>query len=143
MTALAFAPNGVHKSSLSNVIEQWFGNDSLRQGNFKNPSTNIIENDDNYVIELSVPGYSKDSFEINVERNQLHVSTSKSMGETIENDTYKMREFSQMSFIKSFHISNDIDTDKITARCDNGILSIVLPKKDEAKPIPPRSISID
>jgi len=143
MTALAFAPNGVRKPSLSNVIEEWFGNDSLRRGMITNPSTNIIENDDSYVIELSVPGHTKESFEVNVERNQLRISTSKSFGDSTETDSYKMREFSQMAFSKSFHISDDINVDNISAQCKNGILSVILPKRDEAKPQPPRSIKID
>lgn len=142
MTALAFSPNGVQRSSLSDTIQEWFGNDSIIRPNFKYPSTNIIEHDDKYVIELSVPGYTKDTLDIKVERNQLTISTTQSNQETVENDSYKMREFSQMSFNKSFHLSEDIDTESISAKCDNGILAVTLPKKDEAKPQPPKKISI-
>jgi len=143
MTALAFAPNGVQKSSLSDVIEEWFSNDSIRRGNFRSPSTNIIEHDDLYIIELSVPGYSKEAFDIQVDKNHLVISTVKSEQETKENDSYKLREFTKASFSKSFKLSEDIDTEKISAKCDHGILRIDLPKKEEAKPIPPRTISID
>ena len=143
MTALAFAPNGAQKSSLSNMIEEWFSNDSLRRGGLRTPSTNIIEHDDKYVIDLSVPGYSKDSFDINLERNKLNISTAESDQNTVENDTYRMREFSQKSFTKSFFLSDDIDLNSMSAKCDNGVLSVILPKKDEAKRLPPKSITIN
>lgn len=143
MTALAFAPNGVQKSTLSNMIEEWFTNDFIRQGNIQYPKTNIKELDDVYIIEMSVPGLSKNSLDIKVERNQLSISTVKSEQETIENDSFKMKEFSSLSFSKQFHLSDDINTEAISAKCENGILSITLPKKDEAKTLPPRSINID
>lgn len=142
MTALAFAPNGVQKSSLSNVIEEWFSNDSLRRGNLKSPSTNIIEHDDKFIIQLSVPGYTKDAFQISIVRNQLTVSTLISDHENVETDSYRMKEFSRFSFSKSFNLSDAIDIDSITATCNHGILAILLPKKDEAKTQPPRSIEI-
>lgn len=143
MTAYALAPNGVQKSSLSNIIDEWFNNDSLNRGHFNMPSTNIIEEDDKYIIELSVPGFTKENFQINVDRNQLIVSTESSNDSSIEKGKYSLKQFSSSSFKKSFHLSDDILKDEISAKCDLGILSITLPKKDEAKTLPPRSIDID
>ena len=143
MTALTFAPNGVQKSSLSNIIEEWFSNDSIRRGNFNNPSTNILEYNDKYIIELSVPGCTKESFNINVDNEKLSISSTQKTEQSEEKDMYKMKEFSMSSFTKSFHLSDDIMKEKISASCNNGILEITLPKKEEAKRLPPRTINID
>jgi len=129
MTALAFAPNGVQKSSLSNVIEEWFTNDSIKRGGLRNPATNVIEHDDKFIIELAVPGCSKDTFDITVQRNQLQINTRSSGQETIEQEGYSLREFSRSSFSKTFNLSSAILVDDITAKCEHGVLEVHLPKK--------------
>ncbi|MDF1695140.1 MAG: Hsp20/alpha crystallin family protein [Saprospiraceae bacterium] len=141
MTALAFAPNGVQKSSLSNLIEEWFDNDFPTLNSKSHPSTNLIEYDDHYLIQLSVPGYQKSDFSIQIDSNELTISTKKKeTSSPVQN--YRLREFSKHQFTKSFNLSDTIELDKITATCVDGILAIQLPKKEEAKKKPPRTIDI-
>jgi HSP20 family protein len=142
MTALALTPNGVKKPMLSNVIEEWFGNDFLRGSNLMLPKTNIIENDDHYLIELSVPGYQKSDFDIQVDRRLITVSHSKEDSTDNESQSYIVRGFTKSSFSKSFSLSSSVDSDKITAACTDGVLSIYVPKKEEAKSKPVRKIKI-
>ncbi len=142
MTALALTPNGVKKPMLSNVIEEWFGNDFLRGSNLMLPKTNIIENDDHYLIELSVPGYQKSDFDIQVDRRLITVSHSKEDSTDKESQSYIVRGFTKSSFSKSFSLSSSVDSDKITAACTDGVLSIYVPKKEEAKSKPVRKIKI-
>jgi HSP20 family protein len=142
MTALALTPNGVKKPMLSNVFEEWFGNDLLKGSNIMLPKTNIIENDDHYLIELSVPGYQKNDFDIQVDRRLLTVSHSKEDSTDDESHSYIVRGFSKNSFSKSFSLSPSVDSDKISATCTDGVLSIFIPKKEEAKSKPVRKIKI-
>lgn len=142
MKALALAPNGATTPMLSNVFEEWFGNDFFTGVNSMMPKTNIIEKDDHYLIELSVAGYRKNDFEINVDRKLLTISNSKETSGESDKDNFVVREFSRKSFTKSFNLSNTIDTVNISAKCEDGILSITLPKIEEAKSKPPRQIKI-
>lgn len=143
MKALALAPNGVKTPMLSNVFEEWFGNDFFNNGNLVLPKTNIIENDDHYLIELSVPGYQKKDFDIKLDRRVLTISNSKEMTDESTKEAYIVREFTKKSFSKSFNLADTIDAENITAKCSEGILSLILPKIEEAKSKPPRTIKIN
>ena len=142
MTALALTPNGVKKPMLSNVFEEWFGNDLLKGNNIMVPKTNIIENDDHYLIELSVPGHQKSDFDIKVDRKLLVVSNDQQNDQESTQGGYIVREFSKNSFTKTFSLSNSIDSENISAKCTDGILSIIMPKREEAKSKPARKIEI-
>lgn len=106
------------------------------------PSVNIFEEDDAFGIELAVPGLKKEDFQIKVEKDQLIISATKSELEDQKKTKYKRREFNFSSFKRSFHLSDQINTDKIDAKYENGVLRIVLDKKEEAKEKEPRSIVI-
>ena len=97
------------------------------------PKTNILEKEESYEVEMLVPGYSKDDFSLNVENNLLIVSAQKE--ETKEEKPEKrtvFKEYSIQSFERSFTLSNDVDTSKIEASYENGILMLSIPKKKEA-----------
>lgn len=110
------------------------------------PSVNILENEDNYKIEVAAPGLTKADFSIELIDDQLIVSTQKKESaednEATADINYKRREFSYSSFKRSFHVSDEIEKDTIDAKYTDGILSIILNKKEEAKPKPPTSIKI-
>ena len=110
--------------------------------NFNRPKVNIWENDDAFTIELAAPGYAKSDFHINLEEDELSVSAEIQKEETKENKHFNRREFSKTSFKRSFTLPETVDGEKIKANYENGILELVLPKKEESKPKPPRSIEI-
>lgn len=135
-------------TSLSNVLNEVFNTNfgDLINAEFSHnrPSVNIFESDDSFGIELAAPGLSKEDFKIKVEKDQLIISASKE-GSTNNSDSktkYRRREFNFQSFRRSFHLSDQIDTDKINAQYENGILRLTLDKKEEAKEKEPRTISI-
>jgi len=142
MTALALTPNGVTKPTLSNVFDEWFGNDFLMGSSLALPKTNIIENDDHYLIELSVPGYQKSDFNIKVDRKLLTITNVDENTNDNQNGKFIVKEFSKRTFTKSFSLSSTIDSDNVTAKCSDGILSIHLPKKEEAKSKPALEIKV-
>ena len=107
------------------------------------PSVNIKETADNYEVEVAAPGMDKNDFKITLDGNQLTISSVKENEQTTENENYSRREFSYQSFQRSFELpKNVVDEDKIIARYQNGLLLLSIPKREEAKPRPPRMIEI-
>ncbi|MDA9773746.1 Hsp20/alpha crystallin family protein [Saprospiraceae bacterium] len=86
--------------------------------------TNILKSEDGFVIELAAPGFQKDDFNIDVDQNKLKVSFSKDTAN--EKVKYAKQEFVIGDFTKSFNLPNDIETEKITASYDLGVLKINL-----------------
>jgi HSP20 family protein len=109
---------------------------SFGQDLFAFPQTNIHETPDAYHLELVVPGRSKEDFKIQVEQGLLTVSFEKKE-ETTQNDDYKTirREFDFKSFKRSFSVDDKIAVDGIQAKYENGVLKLLLPKKEETKQI--------
>jgi HSP20 family protein len=109
---------------------------SFGQDLFAFPQTNIHETPEAYHLELNVPGRSKEDFKIQVDQGLLTISFEKKE-ETIQNDDYKTlrREFEFKSFKRSFSVDDKIAVDGIQARYDNGVLKVLLPKKEESKQI--------
>jgi HSP20 family protein len=107
------------------------------------PSVNIKETSDNYEVEVAAPGMNKNDFKITLDGNQLTISSVKENEQTTGNENYSRREFSYQSFQRSFELpKNVVDEDKIIARYENGLLLLSIPKREEAKPRPPRMIEI-
>jgi HSP20 family protein len=100
------------------------------------PAANINETKDAYHVELNVPGRNKEDFSINVENGLLTIGYEKKAStETQEFKTIR-REFSFRSFKRSFSLDDKINAAGIQAKYENGILQILLPKKDEVKAAP-------
>jgi len=103
------------------------------------PKYNIKENNDEFFVELAVPGYSKNDFQINVEDKQLIIRVEL---ESKDESNYLKKEFSKYNFEKKFTLSEKIDAENIKASYEFGILSLSLPKKEEARVKPPKLIEI-
>ena len=117
--------------------------------NFSNTSTtipavNIKETTEHYEVEVAAPGMSKKDFKLELDGNMLTISSERqNRGEENENERYSLREFSYQSFQRTFTLQKDVlDVEKIGAKYENGLLHLVIPKKEEAKQKPPRQIQI-
>ena len=106
------------------------------------PAANIIENNDAFVLDLAVPGMKKDDFKVNLDNDLLTISIEKKDEKSDEKVNYTRKEFSYNAFSRSFSLPESIDAEKIKAEYNEGILSINLPKKDEAKIIKNKEIKI-
>ena len=108
------------------------------------PAVNVKETDDEYALEVAAPGMKKENFKINLENNQLTISSEmKKEKESKEEEGYTRREFSYQSFQRTFSVpENVIEGEKITAKYSDGILTVKLPKREEVKPKPAREIKI-
>lgn len=108
------------------------------------PAVNIKESNDNFEVEVAAPGMNKDDFKITLDRNYLTISSSKQQEENTSEQGYTRREFSYQSFTRSFELARDVvDGDNIKASYDNGLLTVTIPKKEEAKEKTPRTIQIN
>ena len=94
------------------------------------PSVNITENDKEFRIEMAAPGLDKKDFKVEVENGLLCISSEKEEETTEEKKNYTRREYSFNSFSRSFTLPENSLPEKINASYQNGILSIVLPKKE-------------
>lgn len=107
------------------------------------PSVNIVEENDRFMIELAAPGLAKDDFKVKIEKDHLIISSEKEVeNEETEEGKYTRREFNYTSFSRSFYIPKEVNRNEISANYDNGILTVTLLKKEEAKEIGPVDIEI-
>jgi HSP20 family protein len=95
------------------------------------PAVNIKEEKDKFVLDMAAPGLKKDDFKIDLDNYQLTISAETKDEKKEKTDNYTRREFVYNSFSRSFTLPKTIDIDKIKGDYKNGVLSLVLPKKEE------------
>ncbi len=128
--------------SLMNEIfkPDWFG--GLENAIGTAPAVNIKENEKDFELELAVPGRKKSDFNIEIDRNVLTISSEvKNEGE-VKEGSYTRREFAFTSFKRAFTLPKTVDSERIEANYEDGLLRFVLPKKEEALPKPKRMIEL-
>jgi HSP20 family protein len=105
---------------------------------------NIKETPENFEVEVAAPGMNKKDFKIQLDGNMLIISSEKTnTQQENENEKYTRREFSYQSFYRTFNLAKEVvDVDKIQAKYENGLLQLLIPKKEEAKQRPPKLIQI-
>jgi HSP20 family protein len=94
---------------------------------------NIVETENNYRLDFVAAGLQKDDFNIEVRNEELVVSANKTW-EAEGNAKYVRREFGNIQFKRSFKLPETVDAQQITAKFENGILSVTLPKKEVQTP---------
>lgn len=133
-------------SWLPSIFDDFFGDEFLgvpMSRQFATPAVNIRENDKQYDIEVAAPGMIKSDFKISINDNnelvinlEKHHDEEKKEGEKKEKSTWLRREFSYASYSQSFVLPDNVNEQAISAKMENGVLNIILPKKsvEEQKP---------
>jgi len=98
------------------------------------PAVDVAERDDEYLVRLELPGVRKDDVKITIENNVLTIRGEKKREENINENDYRRMERSYGSFVRSFTLPTAVRPDKIEAKSQDGILTVRLPKADEARP---------
>jgi HSP20 family protein len=135
---------------LPSIFDRFFNSDLMdwNLSNFSStntslPAVNVKETDNEFIIDVAAPGMEKKDFKVNFQNNILTVSSEKKDEREEKNGKYSRKEFSYQSFQRSFTVAeNSIDSEKINAKYNDGILHITLPKREEVKPKPLREIKI-
>jgi HSP20 family protein len=140
--------SNINFPSWSDWLDDVFNRDfpSVITSNFNSgmtlPKVNIKESADAFTVEMAIPGLKKSDFHIDIENQSLCISTEIKQENEQSEENYTRREFGYSSFKRTFSLPESVDDDKIDAKYSDGILSILLPKKEEAKQKPPRTINI-
>jgi len=94
----------------------------------------IYENGDNLVLKAELAGINPDDVEIRVENNTLYLKGKRKFEKEVKEQNYHRVERSYGTFARSFSLPNSVDADKVAANFKDGVLTLTMPKKEEAKP---------
>lgn len=121
---------------LPNFFNDLFDNNWMLKANSTAPAINVIENEKDYKIELAAPGMAKDDFKITLNPDNELVIEMEKKNETKEEDKnkkkYLRREFFYSKFQQAILLPGNVEKEKISAKMENGILSIEIPKTGKA-----------
>jgi HSP20 family protein len=105
------------------------------------PAVDIFENDNHdLVLKAELPGMSREDIEVSVENSTLVMKGTKKFDAEVKEEQYRRIERSYGTFHRSFTLPNTVDAGKVTAEFKNGVLTVKLPFREEAKP---RAINVD
>lgn len=126
----------------SRELFNW-GNNNFSATSTTVPAVNIKETSDAFEVDVAAPGMEKNDFRITLEGSVLTIASEKEHQDQQQNGIYTRSEFSYQSFQRQFELHKQVvDDSKITAQYENGVLRLLIPKKEEAKQRPPRTIEI-
>jgi HSP20 family protein len=144
--------NGNSFSSVPSLLNDLFTDDWFNSSlaNWKSagsslPAVNVRETNDDYMIDVAAPGMKRENFKVELDNNILTISSEfeEKQEEKDKNENFTRREFSYQSFQRSFSLpENKVDGGKISAKYTDGILHVVVPKREEAKVKPARQITV-
>jgi len=98
------------------------------------PKVNVIEKEEAFHLEAETPGMTQKDVSIEFHNGVLTLKGHREKDSQSDKNDYRIREFSKQSFARSFRLSDQIDSEKVAARMDQGVLKVTLPKKEQAKP---------
>jgi HSP20 family protein len=149
MAAVVFNPRvqvrrpSVTATPVDRIMQEWINQVNTRRVETVSfPHINLVETPDDYRIELAAPGLEKQDFKVTVNKDILTISVDKPLAGLADNDKLLRREFSYHQFQRSFRLPATVDVNSIQATYVQGILSLKLAKKEEARVKPPFEVEI-
>ena len=134
-----------HSNYLPTLVSDFWGEDlfpGFEQEWCLTPAVNIIEGNQDFKVEVAAPGLYKEDFKVHVEKNILEISAGVKDEKLSENKKYLRKEFNYSEFKRTFSLPSSVDVEKINATHKNGVLTVEIPKRDEAKVNPRKQIAI-
>jgi HSP20 family protein len=95
---------------------------------------NVLEKETGYQLEVIAPGFDKTDFKVSIDKDRLSVSAEKKRENEEKKAKVLKREYQFQGFSRSFTISENIDSERIEAKYENGVLTLNLPRREEVKP---------
>lgn len=122
------------RSDMDRLLTMFTGGPSERTSSGVFPAVNMSEDADNYYIRAELPGLTADELDIQVTGKTLAIAGERKIPTEGENAKYHRREREAGKFSRIIGLPGDIDSGKVAAGLENGILKIAVPKAEEAKP---------
>ncbi len=125
-----------------NLMDKFMTDDFQTPNHFSRPAVNIVETEKAYTLEVIAPGMKKDDFKIAIEHDLLTISYEKKESSEEKTDKYIRKEFSMNSFKRSFTLNEKLNAELVSAKYDNGVLFVHIPKA-EVKKIEVKTVEIN
>lgn len=116
-------------SLLPEVFNDFFYNNNMPKTNATAPAINVLENENEYIVELAAPGLRKEDFDISINNDgDLVIKMEKKNEVKDEKAHYLRREFAYSKYEQTLILPDDVNKDEVGARMSDGVLNITLPK---------------
>jgi HSP20 family protein len=115
------------------MFDRLVGGENLWQSRTANPPVDIIERENEYIVRAEVPGVNPNDVKITLQNDVLTIRGEKTEEKEIEKENYHQSEIMAGTFQRSFALPSSVKSEKIEASSENGILTITIPKAEEAK----------
>lgn len=123
---------------LPSVFNDFFGNEWMEQSNKSVPAINIQQNDNGFTVEVAAPGMTREDCIVRLDESNNLVIEFEKKSQTEDKDkkgSYLRREFSYAQFQRRMILPDNVIKDKISAKVENGVLTVEIPTvKEEVKP---------
>jgi HSP20 family protein len=123
---------------MNTLVRDNRSNERSQREQFVAPTASVVESGDGYTLHVEMPGVNKEGLEISVENNELTITGRRSMPNI--DGTVLHRESRRENFQRTFELDPSIDTGKINAKIDQGVVTLTLPKAEHVKP---RKINVE
>lgn len=123
---------GIRKE-MDRVLREWDDEAPTNTSAWR-PAVDIVENEDELMLDVEIPGIDKKDIKIGVENGVLSISGERAFSNEVKEENCHRIERSYGSFYRSFTLPTSVDSEKIDAGYKDGILKIRMPKREEAKP---------
>jgi len=130
---------------LPSVFNDFFGNEWMESSNKSMPAINIQQNDNGFTVEVAAPGMTKEDCNVRLDDANNLVIEFEKKSQTEDKDkkgSYLRREFSYTQFQRRMILPDNVDKDKISAKVENGVLTVDIPTVSEEKEPNSRLIEI-
>jgi HSP20 family protein len=131
MSIIKYRPRTLDLFNWDKVFDRYLGDFDNSAGW---PAVDVREDDDNYLVEVELPGLSEKDVEVKVENSLLTIASRKDESSEEKDEGYIRKERRHYSFSRSFSLPDNVDVEKITANFKNGLLDVAVPKAPAAKP---------
>ena len=122
------------QNEMNRLFDNFFGTQKRTGVSGVFPALNVYQDADNLFVTAELPGIDVNDLEINVEGDTLHIKGLRKLPETDKEFRYHRQERGSGQFSRTIHLPFPVNTEKVGAEMKLGILTITLPKADEAKP---------
>lgn len=123
---------------MNTTVRETRNGERAQREQFIAPVSSVLEDTDRYTLQVEMPGVNKEGLEIAVENNELTILGRRSLPAVDGNLIH--RESRSENFRRTFELDPSIDTSKISAKIDQGVVTLILPKAEQVKP---RKIKVD